>query len=85
MEMGEWASVNGAVVGQRSGRQETTMARAGTLPENAYYEDLVPANNNIGTNTKRNYLPGWTFLYVWSYCHNQSSIYTITRHHHVSC
>jgi len=36
----------------RSGRQETTMARAGTLPENAYYEDIVPANSNIGTNTR---------------------------------
>ena len=41
-EMREWASVNGAVVRQRSSRQETTMARAGTLPENAYFQELRP-------------------------------------------
>ena len=41
-EMREWASSNGAVVRQRSCRQETTMARAGTLPENAYFEELIP-------------------------------------------
>ena len=41
-EMREWASVNGAVVRQRSCRQETTMARSGTLPENAYHEELRP-------------------------------------------
>ena len=41
-EMREWASLNGQVVRQRSGRQETTMARAGTLPENAYHEELTP-------------------------------------------
>ena len=41
-EMREWASINGAVVRQRSCRQETTMARAGTLPENAYFDELKP-------------------------------------------
>ena len=47
-EMREWASSNGAVVRQRSGRQETTMARSGTLPENAYFEELQPfTQNNI--------------------------------------
>lgn len=35
-EMREWASMNGAVARQRSTRQETTMAKAGTLPEAAY-------------------------------------------------
>ena len=38
--MGEWASSNGGVVWQRSGRQETIIARNATLPENAYYEEL---------------------------------------------
>ena len=47
----EWASVNGAVVQQQSCRQETTMARAGTLPENAYFEELTPISSNQGTNT----------------------------------
>ncbi|XP_066920118.1 uncharacterized protein [Clytia hemisphaerica] len=51
-EMREWASINGAVVRQRSGRQETTMARAGTLPENAYYEELRPNNNEHNSTTK---------------------------------
>ena len=32
--MGEWALSNGAFVLQRSGRQETTIARNGTLLEN---------------------------------------------------
>ena len=31
--------------------QETTMARAGTLPENAYCEELTPTSLNQGTNT----------------------------------
>ena len=52
-EMREWASSNGAVVRQRSCRQETTMARAGTLPENAYFEELIPQQQdvieNVGT------------------------------------
>ena len=49
--MREWTSVNGAVVRQRSCRQETTMARAGNLPENAYFEELTPISSNQGTNT----------------------------------
>ena len=43
--MREWASSNGAVVRQRSGRQETTMARRGTLSKNAYYAELKPISN----------------------------------------
>ena len=27
------------------------MARAGTLPENAYFEELTPISSNQGTNT----------------------------------
>ena len=38
--MREWASSNGAIVWQRSGRQETAIARNATLPENAYHEEL---------------------------------------------
>jgi hypothetical protein len=38
----EWASLNGAVVRQRSVRQETTMAKPGTLPEGSYEVELVP-------------------------------------------
>lgn len=45
--MREWASVNGAVVRQRSGRQETTMAKAGTLPEGSYNVELRPRDNSI--------------------------------------
>ena len=45
-EMREWASSNGAVVRQRSGRQGTTMARSGTLPDNAYFEELQPFTQN---------------------------------------
>ena len=41
-EVWEWASVNGAVARQRNFRPETTMARAETLPENAYFEELTP-------------------------------------------
>ena len=43
-EMREWASMNGAVVRQRSTRQETTIAKAGTLPEAAYRSLLQPVN-----------------------------------------
>ena len=50
-EMRECASVNGAVVRRRSCRQKTMMARAGTLPENAYFEELTPISSNQGTNT----------------------------------
>ena len=51
--MREWAAVNGAVVQQRNCRQETTMARAGTLPENAYFEELTSISSNQGTNTNQ--------------------------------
>ena len=44
LTMREWSSINGAVVRQRSVRQETTMAKAGTLPEACYHEDLLPAD-----------------------------------------
>ena len=43
--MRKWTSSNGAAVRQRSGRQETTMARSGTLSKNAYYEELKPISN----------------------------------------
>ena len=43
--MREWASSNGAVVRQRSGSQETAMARSRTLSKNAYYEELKPISN----------------------------------------
>ena len=49
--MWEWASVNGAVVQQRSCQQEKTITRAGTLPENAYFEELTPNSLSQGTNT----------------------------------
>ena len=39
--MREWALVNGQVVRQRTVRQETTMAKAGTLPEAAYRTALT--------------------------------------------
>ena len=38
--MREWVSANGTVVRQQSCRQDTTMARAGTLPENIYFDEL---------------------------------------------
>ena len=44
-EMQEWASSNCAVVRRRSGRQKTTMARSGALPENTYYEQLKPISD----------------------------------------
>ena len=44
-EMREWASSNGTVVRQRSGRQEITMARSGTLSKNAYYKELKPISD----------------------------------------
>ena len=51
-EMREWASINGAVVWQRTGRKETTMARAGTMPENAYFEELSPIKD-VTHNSKK--------------------------------
>ena len=50
-EMREWASVNRAVVRQWSCWQEAKMARAGTLPENAYFEELTQISWNQVTNT----------------------------------
>ena len=50
-EMWEWTSVNGAVVGQRSCRQEATMARAETFPENAHFDELTPISSNHHINT----------------------------------
>ena len=41
-QMQEWGSSNGDIVQPRSGRQETTMTRSETLPENAYYKELKP-------------------------------------------
>eukprot|EP00795_Rhopilema_esculentum_P010574 gene10574-19309_t len=46
ISMREWASVNGQVVRQRTVRQETTMAKAGTIPEAAYRTAL--ATRDIG-------------------------------------
>ena len=40
--MKEWAHTFGAAVRQRTVRQETTMARAGTLPDFLYARDIVP-------------------------------------------
>ena len=50
-EMREWASINGAVVRQQSCRQET-MARVGTLPENAYFKELTPIQSAAGRPSK---------------------------------
>ena len=43
--MREWVSSNGRVVRQRNVRQETTMAKAGTLPESAYHMELQPTSD----------------------------------------
>ena len=43
--MREWASSNDAVVRQKSGRQETTMAKRGPLSKNAYYKELKPISD----------------------------------------
>ena len=50
--MREWASINGAVVRQRSCRQEITMARVGTLPENVYFKELTPIQDPAGRPSK---------------------------------
>ena len=42
--MRKWSLLNGAAVRQRRGKQETAIARGGTLPENAYYEDPKPTS-----------------------------------------
>ena len=36
----EWAAVNGAAMKQRTVRQETTMARSGTLPDACYHNGI---------------------------------------------
>ena len=54
-EMREWASSNGAVVRQRSGRQETTMARSKTLSKKHITKNSnqsVMSTKNILTNMK---------------------------------
>ena len=49
--MRAWASVIGAAVRQRNCQQKTAIVRAGTLPGNAYYEELTQISLNQGTNT----------------------------------
>ena len=48
-----WASVNGQAVRQSTVRQETTMAKVGTLPESCYHQELKPtdANEDIESNS----------------------------------
>ena len=41
-----WASVNGKAVRQRTVGQETAMAKAGTLTESSYHQELKPADSN---------------------------------------
>ena len=41
----EWAHTFGAAVRQRTVRQETTMARAGTLPNFLYQREIVPGES----------------------------------------
>ena len=43
--MREWAHTFGAAVRQRTIRQETSMARAGTLPNFLYQREIVPGEN----------------------------------------
>ena len=49
--MRKWASVNRAGVRQQRCQQKATMERAGTFPENTYFEKLTPISSNQGTNT----------------------------------
>ena len=42
--MREWASANGKAIRQRIAHQETTMAKAGTLPESFYHQESKPAD-----------------------------------------
>ena len=44
--MREWASENGKAVRQRTVHQEKTMAKAGTLPESCYNQELKPTDTN---------------------------------------
>ena len=43
--MKDWAQTFGAAVGQRTVRQETTMARAGTLPSFLYQREIMPGES----------------------------------------
>ena len=43
--MRDWAQTFGAAVRQRSVRQETTMARAGTLPSYLYQREVPPGES----------------------------------------
>ena len=45
--MRDWASSYGAVVRQRTVRQETTMAKHGTLPEYIYQRHCISAERPI--------------------------------------
>lgn len=61
--MREWASVNGAIVRQRTVRQETTMAKAGTLPHSACNKDLTLNKEHLEIED-RNYIDSNVFLIV---------------------
>ena len=45
--MRDWASSYGAAVRQRTVRQETTMAKHGTLPESIYQRHCISAERPI--------------------------------------
>ena len=47
--MKEWAPTFGAAVHQRTVQQETTMGRAGTLPNFLYEKDIVPGESIVLT------------------------------------
>ena len=46
--MREWASVNRKALRKRTEHQETTMAKAGTLPESWYDQELKHTDANEG-------------------------------------
>ena len=46
--MREWASVNRKALRKRTEHQETTMAKAGTLPESCYHQELKHTDANEG-------------------------------------
>ena len=47
--MKEWTHTFGAAVHQRTVQQETTMGRAGTLPNFLYEKDIVPGESIVLT------------------------------------
>ena len=47
--MKEWAHTFGAAVHQRTVQQETTMGRAGTLPNFLYEKDILPGESIVLT------------------------------------